>query len=304
MQEEVNILKVIKHDDGTVQEVSSTADGLLKETYYQPHPHPASMKILAIPPVDYTPPKHNDDIKASSKQLFFYFTFWAIYLFFLILYIYPLNPFMAPKTANYILGPNAYPINCNRAPAKEYIKGCYRTFFCTKNIFLPTIKTPAGTFFPNFTKDDGQGSDYYTALTWATSYLTNDKCSNFSVLYSNNSTVALRNTSEFYVIRAALLEGLFILRHKCHPESVAITQSKCGAYRWNLVDIYDTSELNHSTCNFDWSHLYQVNFTKFPSGPPCNRARPPESVQYPEVFFFLEKLEILSRIENEDGLPD
>ncbi|AAX58063.1 ORF27 [Ovine gammaherpesvirus 2] len=290
----VGIQRLIKHDDGTVQEVSITKEGWIKESYYKPQ----AGKAKQPPDAESSPygsgvlPQRDIFYKqASWPQLIFYLTFWGSYLALLITLAVPLSPYRIQRSFQLIMGPNSYPIHCNRAPPTEYVRRCFTTFFCNSNIDMPVIKSPNMTFYPNFTSEYGTPADYSTALFWATSYLNNPACTNFTVMFSDNTTNSQNDTINSLVARDHMLEGIFILKHNCHPEAVSLSKSRCGAYRWKFVDLYDTSQLDNSTCNFNWTQL-NISAVNIVKGPECVPREQPDADVYAGLFLTLDEVSI------------
>ncbi|ATI21915.1 ORF27 [Alcelaphine gammaherpesvirus 1] len=287
----VGIQRLIKHDDGTVQEISITADGWVKESYYKkktpvkPDSNPG-VKYEELEPVHRVFSK-----KPTCQRLFFYLLFWWTYLTIVVLLTVPLNPYQIHRSYRLMMGPASYPINCNRATPDRYSRSCFSSFFCTWDIFMPEIKVHNETFYPNFTKSDGSPADYSSALLWATSFITNPNCTNFTVLYSDSSNSSQRNDSDYEVATFVMLEGLFMLRHKCHPETVYLGRRRCGAHRWRFVNVYDTSYLNHSTCSFDWASLSNASYTP-QLGPNCSMANLTEEELKSGFYLHLQQVEI------------
>ncbi|AIA62064.1 orf27 [Alcelaphine gammaherpesvirus 2] len=288
----VGIQRLIKHDDGTVQEVSFTADGWVKETYYK--------KNTPVKPASDPVAKYGEELRPthqvlyrrpSYQQLFFYLLYWWTYLTIMVLLAFPLNPYNISRSFQFIVGPASYPINCNRASPDKYSHSCFSSFFCTWDIMMPEIKVNNETFYPNFTKSDGQPADYSSALFWATSFVTNPNCTNFTVLHSNSTHSSYYNNSGYEVAKQVMLEGLFMLRHKCHPETVYLGRSRCGAYRWRFVDVYDTSYLNHSTCSFDWVGLSNATYSP-QLGPNCSLTALTDEELESGLFVQVQQVEI------------
>ncbi|AAM22127.1 unknown [Suid gammaherpesvirus 3] len=288
--EDSTIIKVIKHDDGTVQEVSAGCDGSVKETFYRPHYHSdISQHMLSN---TFVPTEDKGRMMNPTKQMFFYIAFTCTYISMLIAWTIPLNPYFLPKPSRLTLPPISYPIHCNRGPIQDYIKECYNTYFCIKDIDMPMIKTPAGSFFPNFTKDSGQDGNYHEALKWALTLMNNDNCKNITIHYNNNITTSQRNETDWKFAEEILLEALFILQSKCHPEAYILTRGRCSAYRMGPISIPSVTKLLYtSECNLNWTALYSDSYIAV-KGPPCSKNVTEEFLTFPELFLFIDKVEI------------
>ncbi|AAO12331.1 hypothetical protein KM546_gp24 [Porcine lymphotropic herpesvirus 3] len=289
MDAESRITKVIKHDDGTVQEVATDPDGSTKETFYKPY-FPTKVAEPMLTPKYSTCEVKRYAVSEPTKQMFFYTAFVSLYMLILIMWMIPLNPHFLPKPTRKTLFPISYPIYCNRAPIQDYVRGCYNTYFCVKDMDMPEIQTPAGSFFPNFTKSGGGDGNYHKALKWALTVM-NNNCTNVTIHY-NNSTTSNRNDTDWKMAEEVLLEALFILQSKCHPEAYLLSKGWCAAYRMGFISIPTVTRLSYThDCNLNWTKLYSDPYTAM-KGPACTTNSTYEHLTFPELFLFIEKIVI------------
>lgn len=150
--------------------------------------------------------------------------------------------------------------------------GCDSGPFCA-HYSVPAVSTPAGVFFPNFTRDDGRAVDFLAVLEALSGLMANRSCGPYFRLsvfegraVSESEGAERLETLHWYVRKAVLM-----LRHDCRPEISFFLDTPTKYQKYGLLRV--TSVLGAprpGPCFVNWTALYSPtpSYLPSPSSPP------------------------------------
>lgn len=270
--------KVARFEDGVIQETAvNDSEGMVAETYYRFKENSRELielrenllggtgeegRLLRLkeegrqrgglagsPPGRREPEWFPSMISFLINVLLVIYVAWAV------------NPFviaLLPKTKGH--GPS-YQDQVPRFVLEE-VEGCDSALFCEYYV-SPTIRTSAGSFYPNFTNDAGLTVDYYKVLLEALSILSNQSCGDYKYIARNGrdqrgrAAAGLEDAIEN--MRLVALE----LEFGCHPELLQEAAFKFVRRQYGVFNL--TSVLPRpqpGPCERNWTELYNTEIPR------------------------------------------
>lgn len=196
----------------------------------------------------------HSEIRVESKVRIFLVSLLIDLL--LVAYVsWIVNPFWIEKILSAKISSDSSQIP--RRPLDQRL-GCQGENFCW-SYNPPTIRTPAGTFFPNFTSDSGLTVNYTGALVRALSIMANENCSEYRVVAPSGKSVsgAERTSPSFDVTRYSMQWAILMLTYECHPEISLVLSTPNLFGHWGQID-YKTLLPSPAPgpCVLNWTDLY------------------------------------------------
>lgn len=257
---EAQILTVQRLDDGVIYQ-RALQDGMRAETYYKPiagEPVELETFLESRPSSDAeteTPPSPGKT-RVTQKLGFILFALFFHLLLFLVWAVI-VDPFFVAKIPQLAPGSQSARDQLPRDVIWEKL-GCERGPFC-QHYSAPVIITPAGTFYPNFTRDDGEPIDFLAVLSGALGVMANESCSgDFKLTLFEGKKVPVDYGAEFlHTVTWYMEKSKMLLSHNCHPE---ISYMLDSGYRYKRFGEDRVLSLWKSPppgpCGVNWTDLY------------------------------------------------
>lgn len=267
------ILKVARFEDGVVQQ-TVVEDGIISETYFKPREMGISefelehvSRLTGFFGVHADREAGTDCVSPTPSQVRVESKLWAFTISILIdilLVVYAawiVNPFWIDGILQTpTLGD---PSQVPRRVLDQRL-GCQAESFCWA-YSPPTVSTPAGTFFPNFTSDAGATVNYTAVLTRALSIMANESCGGYTVISSSGAAISgsERLSPSFDSTRYAMQWATLMLSFECHPE-IALALATPDLFRhWGEIDFqHILPDPTPGPCRQNWSDLFSTTVVR------------------------------------------
>lgn len=265
------LLKVARFEDGVVQQTMIEEDGAVSETFFKRRE--SSVEEFEMGSIDLT--SHHTvnrncvstqcngsstGVRVESKVMVFLISL-LIDIILTCYLAWIVNPFWIDEIFPYpALGdPSQVP--------RQFLdvrQGCQADSFCWA-YHPPFIRTPVGTFYPNFTTDSGRTVNYTDAMVRALSIMANESCIDYRVISLTDGTIvgSERASPNFDATRYSMQWAVLMLSHECHPEISLALSTPNMFRRWGLTD-YRTFLPSPAPgpCVLNWTDLYSTSIER------------------------------------------